>query len=153
MKLVLVWIGRTRDSRLQALENDFLERLRRFGGVETRVVKESTRREPSVARADERDRVEEKIPAASVLVALDEAGTQYSSREFAEFLERLSISGKRGITFVIGGAHGLGPEFTDRADYVISLSRMTWTHEMARVLLLEQLYRAFNITRGYPYHK
>ncbi|HEY2933949.1 MAG TPA: 23S rRNA (pseudouridine(1915)-N(3))-methyltransferase RlmH [Acidobacteriota bacterium] len=153
MKLVLVWVGRTHDSRLQALQRDYLGRLEKFTGVEARVVRESPRRESSLAQAEEKRWLEEKIPAASILVALDETGRQYSSREFARFLETLSATGRRSVTFVVGGVHGLSREFTARADYVLSLSPMTWTHEMTRVLLLEQLYRAFSISRGYPYHK
>jgi len=85
-------------------------------------------------------------------VALDERGKEFTSHEFAEFLNRLLERGTREIAFVIGGAMGLDETVTQKADTVLALSRWTLTHEMARLVLLEQLYRAFTIIKGKTYH-
>jgi len=87
------------------------------------------------------------------LVALDEEGTQFTSPAFAKWLEKEQNFGARSITFVIGGPEGLSPKITSRAHLVLSLGKMTWTHDMCRVLIMEQVYRALCIMRNIPYHK
>jgi 23S rRNA (pseudouridine1915-N3)-methyltransferase len=91
--------------------------------------------------------------ASSLLVALDETGTQLTSRAFARWLESERNSGTRAIIFLIGGPDGLSREISSRAHLKLSLGKMTWTHEMCRVLLLEQIYRALCILNRIPYHK
>ena len=89
----------------------------------------------------------------SLAVVLDEHGRQFSSADFAAWFETEQDRGRREIVFVIGGPEGISPEISGRAQLTLSLGRMTWTHEMCRVLLLEQVYRAFSILRKIPYHK
>ena len=153
MRLALVWEGRIRDARLQALEQEYLARLQKFVSVEVIVVRDSGCRSAFTARVKSGDPLESRIPPGSTVIALDEGGKELTSRGFAGLLERLQVSGTRAVSFVMGGPRGLGSSIVERADHVLSLSRMTWTHEMSRVLLLEQLYRAFTLMRGYPYHK
>lgn len=153
MKLVLVWVGRTRDPRWQALQDEYRSRLEKFVPVEVIAIKEPSPRHVSEARRQTGQLLERRIPSGSTLVALDERGEELSSQAFAALLHRLQSSGTRAVSFVIGGPEGLPDDLRKRADYVLSLSRMTWTHEASRVLLLEQLYRAFTIMRGHPYHK
>jgi 23S rRNA (pseudouridine1915-N3)-methyltransferase len=93
------------------------------------------------------------VPENGRLVALDEAGSQFTSRDFARWFESEHNTGARVITFVIGGPDGLSRTISNRANLVLSLGKMTWTHEMCRVLLLEQIYRALCIMRNIPYHK
>ncbi|HEY3129567.1 MAG TPA: 23S rRNA (pseudouridine(1915)-N(3))-methyltransferase RlmH [Acidobacteriota bacterium] len=153
MKLVLVWVGRTHDSRWRALQQDYLARLAKFVPVEIAAVKESGGDDSAAARRREGLLLEKKIPNSSTVVALDEQGNELSSRSFARFLEGLQGRGTRTVTFVMGGPAGLPDTLRQRADHLLALSQMTWGHEAVRVLLLEQLYRAFTILRGYPYHK
>jgi 23S rRNA (pseudouridine1915-N3)-methyltransferase len=93
------------------------------------------------------------VPAGARLVALDERGAPWTSRQFADRLASWRDSGVAGLAFAIGGADGLGPAVIDRADAVLSLGPMTWPHLLARSLLLEQLYRAQQILAGHPYHR
>jgi 23S rRNA (pseudouridine1915-N3)-methyltransferase len=94
-----------------------------------------------------------KLPPRHKLWALDERGTQLGSDELAQRLQKLMNAGENGLTLVIGGADGLPREFVGRADFVWSLGRLTLPHRLARLIVLEQLYRALSILRGEPYHR
>ena len=94
-----------------------------------------------------------RLASEDYLVALDRSGKQYRSEGFARWLDQLSGQARGRICFVIGGPLGLSKDLIDRADHVLSLSRMTFTHEMSRLILLEQIYRAMTILRGEKYHK
>ncbi len=104
-------------------------------------------------RESESQRLWERVPAGAEIVALTRDGQSWSSRELASYFADLAMSGKVGTAFLIGGALGLSAEVIRKAHRQVSLSAMTMTHEMARVLLTEQIYRAGTITRGEPYHK
>lgn len=93
------------------------------------------------------------VPAGALLVALDERGQSWSSRDLAERLAAWRDRGVATLAFAIGGADGLGPSVIERADAVLSLGAMTWPHLLVRSLLLEQLYRAQQISAGHPYHR
>lgn len=95
----------------------------------------------------------EKINPSEFLILLDEKGKEYSSTEFALYIQKIGMSaGNRQITFLIGGPYGFSEDVYARADGKISLSRMTFSHQMVRLIFLEQLYRAFTILKGEPYH-
>ncbi|MFL6374260.1 MAG: 23S rRNA (pseudouridine(1915)-N(3))-methyltransferase RlmH, partial [Pyrinomonadaceae bacterium] len=98
-------------------------------------------------------RILEKVNQSSLVCLLDVGGQGLSSHDLARQIEKWQNAATRGITFVIGGADGVSAEVADRADVKVSLSFLTLTHEMARVVLLEQLYRAFTILKGFPYQK
>jgi 23S rRNA (pseudouridine1915-N3)-methyltransferase len=151
MRLVLAWVGRTRDFRLQQMQEEYLARIEKFVPVEVITVKES--RSAAEAQRAAEQLLERKIPEGSTVIALDEKGREFTSAALAGFVGELQVRGTRVVCFVLGGPSGLTDSLRERADHVMSLSRLTWTHEMSRVLLLEQLYRAFTILRGYPYHK
>ncbi len=104
-------------------------------------------------RAAESARLVERVPAGAELVALTRAGEPWSSTRLAGYLETLAVQGRAGAAFLIGGAYGLDPELLARAQHRLSLSPLTLPHELARLLLAEQLYRAGTIVRGEPYHK
>lgn len=156
MKIILPLLGKTREQYLAAGIDDFAGRLRRFVQLELPVLKEKKN-----AAKDDQARVQreearillEGVPQAVLLVALDPAGRQLSSEELAELICRWEDRGVREVALLIGGPTGLAPELVMKADYVLSLSKMTFTHEMARLLMLEQLYRAFSIKAGTGYHK
>ena len=104
-------------------------------------------------RAAESARLLERVPEGAELVALTRAGAAWSSTALARYLEALALHGRAGAAFVIGGAYGLSAELLRRAQHRLSLSALTLPHELARLLLAEQLYRAGTIARGEPYHK
>ncbi|HJR07009.1 MAG TPA: 23S rRNA (pseudouridine(1915)-N(3))-methyltransferase RlmH [Pyrinomonadaceae bacterium] len=157
MRLRLIWVGKTKNEHVRALVGDYLQRLGRFVRCEVTELRESA------ASGDERAIVEEeskRIASAlaarsdGVTVLLDVEGRAlWSSQELAAQVERWQLEGKKEIAFVIGGHLGVAPELKSKADVRWSLSRLTLTHEMARVVLVEQLYRAYTIMHGLPYQK
>jgi len=156
MRFELLFLGKTKETYLAAGIEDFCKRLRRYAEVEIRTIKEkkwgSGEPEQKI-KAEETDRLLACCTQPTMIVALDPAGRQASSEELAELLQQWEEQGQRKITFIIGGPLGLAPSIRQSADAMLSLSAMTFTHEMARLLLLEQLYRACTIRAGSQYHK
>ena len=157
MRIRLIWVGKTKNEHVRALVGDYLQRLGRFVRCEVTELRES-----ASGGGGERGIVEEeskRIAAAlartdSVTVVLDVEGRrEWSSPELAAQVERWQTEGKKEIAFVIGGHLGVTAELKAKADVRWSLSRLTLTHEMARVVLVEQLYRAYTIMHGLPYQK
>jgi 23S rRNA (pseudouridine1915-N3)-methyltransferase len=133
-----------------------MERIRRLAScevVETRDAFRNRSRRAAELIADEGEELARHLPKHGRLVVLDEKGIQFSSADFARWLDSEHNRGTRSISFIIGGPNGLSPMISKRADVMVSLGKMTWTHEMCRVLLLEQVYRALCIMRNIPYHK
>ena len=156
MHIKFLWVGKTKSSPIRSLAEDYLERIRHWIPCEIVEVRDLSRRRSHRAAeliADEGAEIAKHIPKFGKIVALDETGTQFSSGDFARWIESEQNSGTRVITFVIGGPEGLSRDISKRAHTVLSMSKMTWTHEMCRVLLLEQVYRALCIMRKIPYHK
>lgn len=152
MKFRIIWTGKTRDARLRALVEDYAERLSHFVRCEVTEIKEPGRTDKT-GIDKETKRISDALRPASLTVLLDPEGAQWTSQELAAQVRGWEGSGVKEVAFVIGGPNGLAPELMTRADKRWSLSRLTLTHEMARVLLLEQLYRAFTIVHGLPYQK
>lgn len=155
MKLRFVWIGKTKSAPIRALVGEYLDRIGKFAAVEV-----SELRDRNDAGSDTRriiDKEGEDILArtagAAFVIALDERGRDLDSRGLAALLEKHRLAGTKQITFVIGGYGGLSDQVRERADVVLALSRMTLTHELARVVLAEQVYRAFTIIHDLPYQK
>lgn len=149
MKFRIVWVGKTRNPNLKALQETYLERLSRF--VECGITE--VREQRGSDAVNEEKRMLDVIDAKTYTVLLDATGQQLSSSELAGLVEAWQRQGRKQVTFVIGGANGVSPQVAERADHRLSLSILTFTHEMARVILLEQLYRAFTIIKGFPYQK
>ncbi|HSE98334.1 MAG TPA: 23S rRNA (pseudouridine(1915)-N(3))-methyltransferase RlmH [Blastocatellia bacterium] len=155
MKLRFIWIGKAKSSPIRELVEDYLGRVKKFARV---IVSELRDRDEGGADArrvieKEGDALLSAIEQDPFVVLLDERGREMESRELAGFLEKHRMDGTRQITFVIGGHLGVSERVRERADFTLALSRMTLTHEMARVLLVEQIYRAFAILHGLPYQK
>ena len=152
MDLTVVAVGKLRPYYRQACD-DYARRLRRYAVVREYEVREASRA-PSAAiqRADEAARLEARITDVSTVVAAAREGTGWSSRELARQLEQWLLNA-RPLVVVIGGSHGLDPAMLNRATARWSLGPLTFPHELARVIILEQVYRAFTILRGEPYHK
>ena len=154
MKLRLIWVGKTRDEHLRALVAEYLKRLSRFVRCEVTELRECTAEDPSACLEEEGKRITGALASDALTILLDVSGTtEWSSEELgAEVLVWEGRSVKE-VTFVVGGHLGVSGEVRRRAQVRWSLSRLTLTHEMARVVLAEQLYRAYTIARGLPYQK
>lgn len=152
MRIRFIWPGKTKDERLRSLIDEYAKRLTRFTRCEVVEVKESRTRDAAGA-SKESLRVLEAIGDSTLAVLLDLNGREWSSQELAEQVQRWESDAVKAIAFVIGGPEGLSPAVQSRADVRWRLTRLTLTHEMARVLAVEQLYRAYAINRGLPYQK
>ena len=147
MKITIVAIGKLKEKFLVEGVAEYLKRLRLFSKIEVREIPECKTLD------DEGKKFLSQIPKDSFVFVLDVAGTAITSEDFAKKISDLNLRGISNLTFVIGGAFGLSEEVKKISDFRMSLSEMTFTHQMARLILLEQIYRAFKINRGEPYHK
>jgi 23S rRNA (pseudouridine1915-N3)-methyltransferase len=147
MRFNFIWVGKTKNPHFAALQEDYAGRLGRFVNTEFSEVRDGPDKET------EGKRILQKVNHSSLVCLLDVKGKGLSSHDLAKQIERWQNASAREITFVIGGADGVSPEVADKADLRVSLSFLTFTHEMARVVLLEQLYRAYTIIKGFPYQK
>jgi 23S rRNA (pseudouridine1915-N3)-methyltransferase len=152
MRFRIIWTGKTRDARLRALIEDYSERLSHFVRCEVVELRELGRSDKTGIDKETR-RISDALRPASVTVLLDPDGTEWTSQQLAAHVQGWEGNGTKEVAFVIGGPHGVADDFKSRADKRWSLSRLTLTHEMARVLLFEQLYRAYTIVHGLPYQK
>jgi 23S rRNA (pseudouridine1915-N3)-methyltransferase len=153
MRVRLIWVGKTRDAHLRALCDEYLKRLGRFTRVEITELRESGAVDEREGIADEGRRIISALRSDALAVLLDVEGKQWSSLELAAEFERWQTQGTKEVAFITGGPYGTSTEVAKRAQLRWSLSRLTLTHEMARVVLLEQLYRAHTIIQGLPYQK
>ena len=152
MRLRIIWTGKTRDARLRALIEDYAERLTHFVRCEVTELRELGRTDKT-GIDKETKRISDALRPGSLTVLLDPEGAEWTSQELAAQVRSWEGNGIKEVAFVIGGPNGLSDDFKSRADKRWSLSRLTLTHEMARVLLFEQLYRAYTIIHGLPYQK
>jgi 23S rRNA (pseudouridine1915-N3)-methyltransferase len=155
MKLRFVWVGKTKSAPAKELIREYKARLEKFVNVEVTELRDRDDVGGNTQRIvdQEGEDILSRIADAHFVVALDERGRQLDSRELAKLIERHRLAATKEIAFVIGGYAGLAGAVKERADIVLALSRMTLTHELARVLLIEQVYRAFTIIHGLPYQK
>jgi 23S rRNA (pseudouridine1915-N3)-methyltransferase len=152
MRLRIIWIGKTRDARLRALIDEYAGRLAHFVRCEVTELRELGRTDKAGIDKETR-RISDALRPGSMTVLLDDGGTEWTSQELAAQVQGWEGSGIKEVAFVIGGPNGFTGDFKAGVDKRWSLSRLTLTHEMARVLLLEQLYRAYTIIHGLPYQK
>ena len=158
MQLKLICVGKAKGA-LQELSREYEKRIRRYAGLEVCELEEAKYRgSPNEAEAKqllkrEAAAIWRALEGRRRIVVLDAAGESLTSLQFARHLEVCAVSGEGAIAFVIGGSLGLDPSIKEAADMLLSLSAMTLPHQLARVVLLEQLYRAFTILRREPYHK
>ena len=150
MRFRFIWVGKTRDKNYRALQDEYLQRLSHFVKCEITEIRDSA---PHETKETEGKRILEKLNQNSFVCLLDVTGRSLSSPELAKEIEKWQNGGIKEVTFVTGGADGVSPLVAERADHVLSLSFLTFTHEMARVVMVEQLYRAYTIIKGFPYQK
>ncbi len=154
MRLRLIWIGKTRNEHLRALVEDYLKRLARFARAEVVELRESGSTDERICLDEEGKRIIGVLASDALTVLLDvEGATAWSSPELAARLDEWQTRSLKEVAFVVGGHLGVSTEVRKRADVRWSLSPLTLTHEIARVVLVEQLYRAYTIQRGLPYQK
>ncbi len=153
MRLRILWPGKTRDARLRALVKEYEKRLSYFAKCEVKEIRESANSGSKLGTKTASKRILDALPSGVFTVLLDPNGTELTSKEMAAQILDWENRGLKEVSFIVGGPHGVSEEVTDRVNDRWSLSRLTLTHEMARVLLLEQLYRAYTIIRGLPYQK
>ncbi|MCX6745924.1 MAG: 23S rRNA (pseudouridine(1915)-N(3))-methyltransferase RlmH [Candidatus Parcubacteria bacterium] len=155
MKIKIITISKTKTEYEQA-EQEFLKRLQGYADLEILNLREEpiTKNRPEDEIMEiEGERILAKLDKDYFIVALHVMGNQMSSEEFADFVEEIRDFKSAKICFVIGGPLGLSQRVLDEADFVLSFSKMTFTHQLIRLLLLEQIYRAFEILKGTEYHK
>ncbi|MGI8811718.1 MAG: 23S rRNA (pseudouridine(1915)-N(3))-methyltransferase RlmH [Pyrinomonadaceae bacterium] len=150
MKFRFLWIGKTKERSWRSLQDEYLTRLSHFVKCDITEIKDSA---PHETLDIEGKRILNNLNQTSFVVVLDVQGRNLSSHDLSAEIEKWQVRGIKEVTFVIGGADGNSPAVGKRADFSLSLSFLTFTHEMARVVLLEQLYRGFTILKGFPYQK
>lgn len=152
MRLKLLWVGKTQEAWVKTGIEEYAGRIKRYCPLEILEAREEKGAQAAVMRERECERLVKLLPKGAKLVVLDERGDQLTSPELANFLTRQRDQGTQDLVFAIGGAYGFTDGFRSQAFKAISLSKMTLTHQMVRVFLLEQIYRGFTIMNGEPYH-
>lgn len=154
MRITVVAVGRLKEQHWRHAAEEYIKRLSPYSTLTvTEVPDRDVTRDEARALAEEGADVVRALPAGAHVVALEIGGRQRSSEEVAGWLSGLALEGRSHVAFVLGGAAGLAPEVLARADERLSLGPLTLPHQLARVVLLEQVYRAFRIQRGEPYHR
>lgn len=154
MTTTLLFVGKTTDAHIEALCQDYLKRLTHYLPVKVQVIPELRNTKamtPDQQKQAEGELILRAVPQSAELILLDEHGREYRSIEFAQQIQKKMSSG-RDIFFAIGGPYGFSQAVYARANSKISLSQMTFSHQMVRLFLIEQIYRAMTILRGEPYH-
>ena len=150
MKIKVAWIGKTKEPAIETLTGEYLKRISRYAEVAGVVLKDEAA-VLSLASGERQQKRSQNNKERYKLVLLDSRGKQFSSEELAEFLEREQVNATP-LLFAIGGSDGFSEEARRHAGVILSLGKMTLPHELARVILAEQLYRAFTILKNHPYH-
>ena len=155
MKISLFLFGKTSTKYIQAGISDYEKRIKRyvnFNIVTIPDIKSTKNMTVTVIKTKEGKLLLSKISNSDTLILLDEKGKEFTSTGFAKFIENKMITGIKHLIFVVGGAYGFSEEIKKRANFKISLSKMTFSHQTVRILFVEQLYRIFTIIKGEPYH-
>ncbi len=153
MKITFLFVGKTKDSWIKEGENEFLKRLQKFAQIEVKIVDELGKSDENKIKKEEGGNILKNIKNEEFLCLLDVKGKHLSSEELAKNIELWKDTKGGKIIFVVGGAYGVSEEVVKRADFLLSFSKMTLTHQMIRLFLMEQTYRAFSILGGSKYHK
>jgi 23S rRNA (pseudouridine1915-N3)-methyltransferase len=155
MKIKLICVGKTVKKHLIESESEYLNRLSHYGSVEKieiPEIKNAKNLSKDQIKQQEGQLILKQMNAGDQVILLDENGKTFNSIEFSEYLQKRFNAGGKALLFVVGGAYGFSDEVYNRSNGKISLSKMTFSHQMVRTFFLEQLYRAFTIMKGEPYH-
>ncbi len=159
MKITVITVGKIKEKYLRDAIAEYSKRLSRYCKLEIietpdeKTPDQASETEEEKIRAKEGERLLKHVKDDMYVITLEIGGKMLSSEEFARKLETLGVQGKSSIAFLIGGSIGLGKEVLKRSDYALSFSKMTFPHQLMRVILLEQVYRGYRIMNGEPYHK
>lgn len=159
MKITVITVGKIKEKYLKDAIAEYLKRLSKYCKLE--IIEVADEKTPDNAsevvedaiRAKEAERILKYVKDDAYLVTLEIGGKMLSSEELAEKIEKLGVQGTSHIIFIIGGSIGLGKAVLEKSDYALSFSKMTFPHQLMRVILLEQVYRSYRIISGEPYHK
>jgi 23S rRNA (pseudouridine1915-N3)-methyltransferase len=155
MKILVLFVGKTDKPFMKEGIDDYLNRIKYYFPIELQIIpelKKNVNLPVELQKEKEGQLVLAHVNKGDQLVLLDEKGTEYSSVELSQWIEKKMTSSVRQIVFVIGGAYGFAESVYQRADHMISLSKLTFSHQMVRMIFAEQLYRALTIIRNEPYH-
>lgn len=155
MEIILLTVGKTETVYLQTGIDEYCRRLKRYIPFAIKClpdIKNARKLTESQQKEEEGKMILNELSSSDHAVLLDEKGESFTSRGFSEFIQKCMTGGKKRIVFVVGGPYGFSPNVYSRADAKISLSKMTFSHEMVRLFFTEQVYRAMTILRGEPYH-
>ena len=144
MKIQVTWVGKTKEESIASLSAEYLKRISRYVPTQSQELASEAALLKLADRASGR--------TAPVMILLDARGRQFTSEEFAQLLRDQQDRGTQNLIFAVGPANGFSDEARGSADLILSFGKMTLAHELARVVLLEQIYRAFTILKGHPYH-
>lgn len=154
MQLTLITVGKCKNAGFQQAAQDYIKRLGYYASLQEIQIKEEKAAGNNKEVVNKESlRLLQAVPQNAIIIGLDPTGKHCTSEQLAQTLSDMAIRSQSRVAFLIGGAFGLSSEVQKRAHWCLSLSQMTFPHEMARVILLEQLYRAFTIIRGEQYHK
>ncbi len=159
MNITIVCIGKLKEKYWEAAVSEYSKRLGSYCSLqidelkETRISDNPSQAEEEAVKIEEGRSILKRIKKDSYVITLEIKGNTVTSEELSSQIDRLALQGKSNIYFIIGGSLGLSKEVSDRADYKLSFSKMTFPHQMMRVILLEQIYRAFKISKNENYHK
>ena len=155
MKITLLSIGKTEDAYIKTGMDKYLKRLKHYTKLEVTELPE-LKNTKALTQEQQKTREAEllfkKIAPTDFVILLDEKGTELSSGQFAAYLDKKAIASTPNLVFIVGGPYGFDPAVYQRANDKLSLSRMTFSHQMVRLFFVEQLYRAYTIIKGEPYH-
>lgn len=155
MKIKLLLVGKTSDTRIESLIGDYIKRLSHYIYFEIDVIlyaKKNKKVSIEEQKIKEGELILSKVSTSDLLILLDEKGKEFSSVNFSKNIQKYMNSGVKQVIFVVGGAYGFSKSVYDKANSKISLSQMTFSHQMIRLFFVEQLYRAFTILKNEPYH-
>ncbi|MFL0250882.1 23S rRNA (pseudouridine(1915)-N(3))-methyltransferase RlmH [Clostridium neuense] len=159
MNITLITVGKLKEKYLKEAILEYSKRLSRYCKIDIielqdeKTPENASSKEEALIKEKEGEKILSSIKDNMYVVALDLNGKMLSSEEFSAFIDDLGLRGNSNIAFVIGGSLGLSKAVLNRADYKLCFSKMTFPHQLFRVMLLEQIYRGFRISRGEPYHK
>lgn len=159
MNIRIVAVGKIKEKYIQDGIKEFSKRLSRYCSLniveidDEKAPENLSVKEMEIVKAKEGEKILAKIPQNSFIISLEIQGRQISSEDLSKKIDDLMISGVNDITFIIGGSLGLSQEVSNRSNYKLSFSKMTFPHQLMRLILLEQVYRGFRIMKGEPYHK
>lgn len=153
MKIEIWWIGKTFQDFTQKGYAEFLKRIQKFNATEIIEIADiKGQNNPKILKNIEAEKILAKLKPDDYLILLDEKGKYFSSVEFADFIQKKENQSIKKLVFLIGGAYGFDDKIYERANDKISLSKMTFSHQLIRLIFMEQLYRAYTIIHNFPYH-